>query len=58
MVDKAQKYLKEYDLQNKQIEKKKVGGYVYLKEELTLQNVIKTKEQADFFMKMLNALSK
>ena len=58
MADKAQQYLKQYELQNKQTEKKKVGGYVILKEELRLQNVIKTKEQADFFMKMLKALSK
>jgi hypothetical protein len=58
MADKAQQYLKQCELQNKQTEKKKVGGYVILKEELTLQNVIKTKEQADFFMKMLKALSK
>jgi hypothetical protein len=53
MVEIIRKKMKRRKLQKKQPEKKNV---IYLNKELTLQNVIKTQEQADFFMKMLKAL--
>lgn len=56
MTEDFQKKMKQLELQTKQTEKKKGGGKVYLSEELTLKNVIKTQEQADQFMKMLKAL--
>ena len=56
MAEDLQRKKKQIKLQTEQTEKKKVVGGIYLSEELTLKNVIKTQEQADLFMKMLKAL--
>jgi hypothetical protein len=56
MAEDLQRKKKQIKLQTEQTEKKNVGGKIYLREELTLKNVIKTQEQADLFMKMLKAL--
>jgi hypothetical protein len=56
MAEDLQRKKKQSKLQTEQPEKKKVVGGIYLNEELTLKNVIKTQKQADLFMKMLKAL--
>ena len=43
-------------MRRKKQPKTKVVEVIRLNKELTLQNVIQTQEQADFFMKMLKAL--
>lgn len=56
MDEKLKKQIDEFWQQAKKVEEKDIKVTLTSGGETSLGKVIKTKEQADFFMKMLNAL--